>query len=154
VIVLLGIVLMDCLGQNACQSVSATLITQTCVTPGQETVNASLAGMATYAHDPAHFTRMERVAAITAIVRMMHSVHLSTGRASVQQDTGAQIAVNCVQRAHLVRTVLRGVTARMVQRAPVRMDVAIARQVGKGSSATDLAMRNSTAGIAAHHAGA
>ena len=29
-IVLLGLVLMDCLGQNACQYVSATLITQTC----------------------------------------------------------------------------------------------------------------------------
>jgi len=28
--VLLGLVLMDCLGQNACQYVSATLITQTC----------------------------------------------------------------------------------------------------------------------------
>jgi hypothetical protein len=46
-----------------------------------------------------------------------------------QQDTGAQIAVNCVQRAHLVRTVLRDVTARMVPSAPVRTDVAIARQV-------------------------
>ena len=30
----------------------------------------------------------------------------------------------------------------------------VVSQVGKGSSATDLAMRNSTAGIAAHHAGA
>ena len=46
-----------------------------------------------------------------------------------RQDTGAQIAVNCVHRAHLVRTVLRDVTARMVPSAPVRMDVAIARQV-------------------------
>ena len=55
------------------------------VTPGQGIVNASLAGMARCAHDLAHFTRMERVAATTAIVRMMHSVHLSTGHASVQQ---------------------------------------------------------------------
>lgn len=30
----------------------------------------------------------------------------------------------------------------------------VVSQVGKGSSATDLAMRNSTAGIAAHRAGA
>lgn len=153
-IVLLGLVLMDSLGQNACQYVSAMLITQTCVTPGQGIVNASLAGMGRCAHDLAHFTRMERVATTTAIVRMMHSVHLSTERASVQQDTGAQIVVNCVQRAHLVRTVLRSVTARMVPSAQVRMDVAIAQQVGKGSSVTDLAMRNSTAGIAAHPAGA
>lgn len=153
-IVLLGLVLMDCLGQNACQYVSATLITQTCVTPGQENVNASLAGMGLCAYDPAPFTRMERDAATTAIVRMMHNVPLSTERASVQQDIGAQTAVSCVQRAHLVRTVLRNVTARMVPSAPVRMVVAIARQVGKGSSATDLAMRNSTAGIVAHRAGA
>jgi hypothetical protein len=55
------------------------------VTPGQVTVNASLAGTGTYAHGPAHFTRMERVAATTAIARMMRSVHLSTERASVQQ---------------------------------------------------------------------
>jgi hypothetical protein len=55
------------------------------VTPGPETANASLAGMGTYARGPAHFTRMERVAATTAIARMMHSVHLSTERASVQQ---------------------------------------------------------------------
>jgi len=153
-IVLRGLVLMDCLGQNVCQYVSAMLITQTCVTPGQEIVNVSLAGMGICAQDPAPFTRMERDAATTAIARMMRSVPLSTERASVQQDTGAQIAVNCVQRAHLVRTVPRNVTARMVPSAPVRMDVAIARQVGKGSGATDLAMRNSTAGIAAHRAGA
>jgi len=127
-IVLRGLVLMDCLGQNVCQYVSAMLTTQTCVTPGQEIVNVSLAGMGICAQDPAPFTRMERDAATTAIARMMRSVPLSTERASVQQDTGAQIAVNCVHRAHLVRTVPRNVTARMVPSAPVRMDVAIARQ--------------------------
>lgn len=152
--VLLGLVLMDCLGQNACQYVSAMLITQTCVTLGQGSVNASLAGMGRCAHAPARSTCMERAATITATVRMMHSAHLSMERASVQQGTGAQIAVNCVQMARLVRTVLRSVTARIVPSAPVRMAVAIAQQVGKGSSVTDLAMRNSTAGIATHHAGA
>jgi len=55
------------------------------VTPGQESVNASLAGMGLCAHDPAPFTRMARDAAITAIARMMHSVPLSTERASVLQ---------------------------------------------------------------------
>jgi len=55
------------------------------VTPGQESVNASLAGMGLCAHDPAPFTRMERDAATTAIVRTMHNVPLSTERASVQQ---------------------------------------------------------------------
>jgi len=55
------------------------------VTPGQENVNASLAGMGLCAYDPAPFTRMERDAATTAIVRMMHNVPLSTERASVQQ---------------------------------------------------------------------
>jgi len=46
------------------------------VTPGQESVNASLAGMGICAHDPAPFTHMERDAVTTAIVRMMHSVPL------------------------------------------------------------------------------
>jgi len=55
------------------------------VTPGQEIVNANLAGMGICAHDPAPFTRMERDAATTVIVRMMLSVPLSTERASVQQ---------------------------------------------------------------------
>jgi hypothetical protein len=55
------------------------------VTPGQESVNANLAGMGICAHDPVRSIRMERVAATTAIVRMMHSVPLSTERASVQQ---------------------------------------------------------------------
>lgn len=54
------------------------------VTPGQESVNASLAGMGIYAHVPAHSTHMERVAATTATVRMMPSVHQSMERASVQ----------------------------------------------------------------------
>jgi len=55
------------------------------VTPGQENVNASPAGMGICAHDPAPFTHMERDAVTTAIVRMMRSVPLSTERASVQQ---------------------------------------------------------------------
>ena len=55
------------------------------VTPGQEIVNVSLAGMGICAQDPAPFTRMERDAATTAIARMMRSVPLSTERASVQQ---------------------------------------------------------------------
>ena len=55
------------------------------VTRGQEIVNASLAGMGLCAHDPALFTRMERDAATTAIVRMMRNVLLSMERASVQQ---------------------------------------------------------------------
>jgi hypothetical protein len=55
------------------------------VTPGREIVNASLAGMGLCAHDRAPFTRMERDAATTAIVRMMRSVPPSTERASVQQ---------------------------------------------------------------------
>jgi hypothetical protein len=55
------------------------------VIPGQENVNANPAGMGICAHDPAPFTRMERDAVTTAIVRMMRSVPLSTEHASVQQ---------------------------------------------------------------------
>jgi hypothetical protein len=55
------------------------------VTPGQESVNASLAGMGRYAHVPAHSTHTERVAVTTAVVRMMPSVHQSMEHASVQQ---------------------------------------------------------------------
>lgn len=55
------------------------------VIPGQESVSASLAGMGRYAHVPAHSTHMERVAATTAVVRMMPSVHQSMEHASVQQ---------------------------------------------------------------------
>lgn len=45
------------------------------------------------------------------------------------QVTGAQTAVSCVRVAHLVKTVLKDVTVRMVQSAPVRMGVVIAHQV-------------------------
>lgn len=148
-----GLVLMDSLGPHAHQCASVLLIIQICVIPGQESVSASLAGMGRYAHVPAHSTHMERVAVTTAVVRMMPNVHQSMEHASVQQVTGAQTAVSCVRVAHLVKTVLKGVTVRMVPSAPVRMGVVIAHQVGKVSSATDLAMRNSTAGIATHHAG-
>jgi hypothetical protein len=54
------------------------------VTPGQGNVDASLAGMGIYAHVPARSTRTGRVAATTAIVRMMPSVRQSMERASVQ----------------------------------------------------------------------
>lgn len=148
-----GLVVMDCSGSHACQCVSALLIIQICVTPGQESVSARLAGMGRYAHVPAHSTHMERVAVTIAVVRMMPSVHQSMEHASVQQVTGAQTAVSCVRAARSVKTVLKDVIVRMVPSAPLRMDVVIAHQVGKVNSATDLAMRNSTAGIATHHAG-
>lgn len=48
------------------------------------------------------------------------------------QVTGARTAVSCVRVAHLVKTVPRGVTVRMVPSVPVTMDVAIAQQVSLG----------------------
>lgn len=123
-----GLVVMDCSGSHACQCVSALLIIQICVTPGQESVSARLAGMGRYAHVPAHSTHMERVAVTIAVVRMMPSVHQSMEHASVQQVTGAQTAVSCVRAARSVKTVLKDVIVRMVPSAPLRMDVVIAHQ--------------------------
>lgn len=52
---------------------------------GLESATANLGGMERCALAPARSTRMERAAITPAIVRMMHSVHLSMGLASVQQ---------------------------------------------------------------------
>jgi phosphoribosylamine-glycine ligase len=55
------------------------------VIPGLESANASLGGMGSYAHAPAHSTHTERAAVIGVIVRMMHSVHLSMEHVYVLQ---------------------------------------------------------------------
>lgn len=70
----------------------------------------------------------------------------------MQQAIGVQTAVSCVQVAHLGRTVLSVAIVRMAPNVPVKMVGVTAQQVGRARGVTGLAMRNSTAGIAALHA--